>query len=1365
MTASGRPGRPVVLNVDMTEHVFARSGDDQLLHVRFDELHSLGFKLGGQLAGDPTAVLVQGLPHVFARCVGGRLLHWLQEPGRTELTGPVDHGWWAAYDPVAVTNVNDEIAIFARSANDELVRWGLSAQGEPSQATSLGGSVVSTPAVLGTLGTDVFTRAADGSIDWNGRYGWKRIGGGTAAGPVAVSWSPDRLDVLALGAESTGPRLLHWGYTFGKGWFGPDVSDLGSTERLACAAATEKDHARLFARDGNGHLQSWHWDGGFIPDSTGWFGPELVSDRVLASPPGARPGTSTVLAWVGDGTTLFRFTKEPSGWLAAEMEIEWATPSPDSALEVPVEVDLLFSRPVDLLRLGVSWSGFDVADGDPPTLVPAGGGPPTLRLVLPPQHVADEALPDGREFTPESTLAAVKAGPSRLVFDVASEPIPLTTAGVLAAARKAPLRGRDEATGELETFLELPWQLFVAPNGARVMHPLDAAAATDLVALWRTNLRSDSGELAILRAGGEDDGITPALSGPLRQALAAQSAPARFERLELSSLGGTLRASGDWDGLKWQHDATLGRDNRVRVDMSGLLYPYGFPAVFTTITERRLTDDLPVGVLRQRAFITVLGPMPAPADDEHARAFPFDEVTITTPVFENVTADWQMGSRPGYPPVQPLSELESAREELGQLPRVVDGWSGPPPLDEVEARLIGGGQPELARRRFELIEKVQWLEQHAEALQEIETAAMPLFFCPRVGGAWVEFPVTGRLGDQTVSFATPMLFAVDEQLPETPLRPAYDTLTDDNVQARLAEEWAKIRSGASAESPPPPGDTVLRDREYAGAVMLSGRSLDLFRLDEGGELPVHRIYVSAEPLGRGFRPQLGPATAVPGGVTQPAWGIDVELPSLRQLLPGRPEAHRALTAFSRDYLESGASADVVQDLVGPAEGIVGEDGGLVDAAGVPIEEVRGIVVDFTRSSERSGGLVAPKVAADGLSRTAGPVNVDGLESLDPAKLFDTAATLLGFPLAELLGPLTREQIPAIATVLSGPQPVAMLAWPPYPPGTPPDQRPRQELTASAPFGPVDGRPKPTLALEVRTAGADVRTECTVRDFSLSFPADDPLLRLTFREVRYVQEAGKPPALAIEGLDASFLGDLDLLATLQDKIGLAGASPTVRAEGSAVVASYSLAVPDAAAGAFVMRNLRFDASITVPFQGDPVVVALGFASRAMPFSLSVMMFGGGGYVDVELDHAGLRRLEIVLEFGASVGVDFVIAQGEAHVLGGIRYELLPSGAAQVVGFLRVGGSLEVLGLVSVSVELVLSLGYETTGNRLVGRATLVIELDLTLFSDSVELDSGEWVISGGDPAERIQDQLPKPPGDPYLDLFREHRDAFRAVPDA
>ena len=63
---------------------------------------------------------------------------------------------------------------------------------------------------------------------------------------------------------------------------------------------------------------------------------------------------------------------------------------------------------------------------------------------------------------------------------------------------------------------------------------------------------------------------------------------------------------------------------------------------------------------------------------------------------------------------------------------------------------------------------------------------------------------------------------------------------------------------------------------------------------------------------------------------------------------------------------------------------------------------------------------------------------------------------------------------------------------------------------------------------------------------------------------------------------------------------------------------------------------------------------------------------------------------------------------------------PGDGVSLTGFVRIGGSVDLLGLVSVTIELVVSLRYERARNALVGIASVVVEIDLTLYSDSIEL---------------------------------------------
>jgi hypothetical protein len=279
-------------------------------------------------------------------------------------------------------------------------------------------------------------------------------------------------------------------------------------------------------------------------------------------------------------------------------------------------------------------------------------------------------------------------------------------------------------------------------------------------------------------------------------------------------------------------------------------------------------------------------------------------------------------------------------------------------------------------------------------------------------------------------------------------------------------------------------------------------------------------------------------------------------------------------------------------------------------------------------------------------------------------------------------------------------------------------------------GAFQAKPTSTLDLTITTEPASAHTDCTVTDFALQLPpGPKAVLELSFAKMAFSQQAGKAPSLTVDGVDARFINDLALVENLKEAVNLGDAGKFIDVGPNGIVVHYSVPAPPITSGVFVMRNITFTARIVVPFDGGPVAISLTFAARANPFELAVMMFGGTGYMELELNRSGIQRFEAALEFGAFVAIDFVVASGEVHALGGVRF-VLERGEVTITGYLRIGGSVDVLGLISVSIELCLALAYRSADKALVGRATLVIEIDLTLWSDSVELDSGEWKFAGG-----------------------------------
>lgn len=579
----------------------------------------------------------------------------------------------------------------------------------------------------------------------------------------------------------------------------------------------------------------------------------------------------------------------------------------------------------------------------------------------------------------------------------------------------------------------------------------------------------------------------------------------------------------------------------------------------------------------------------------------------------------------------------------------------------------------------------------------------------------VLFPVTCTSGTTTVTFAIPMLFVSD-------LGPEIPTLTSPQVAAKLAEDY--------------------RDNEVAIAptnIDLAGAATEVRAFKIAGAT------AGLDLAGDGYRPQLNE--------------LEIGLPAMRGLLGEDP---RRRAKFTQGYLDNGTE-EVILQLVSEVE------------------------INFTQSADRSGGLVAPRFTVDGISRTRGPITrgampAAGSQNFDVTKLFPSDdATMLGIPLRRLLSPPTLltepPQITYTPGLTRGSAPEVTLGW---------HQIPLK--TTVGPFTPDPARTK--LDLTVTRSPNAAQTTCVVNNFALELPPSpqQTVLKLVFRSLTFTQTGGQSPQLDVDFDHAEFVGDLRLLEDLRRVISdaIGATRPPVRTTASnqpakllevtpaGLAVRYSLAIPSIGVGPFAISNMAFTAGIDVPFKPRPVIddtpplsvlVLLGFASRANPFQLSVMMFGGGGYLEIELSRNGLERFEAALEFGAFIAMNFVIAYGEVHALGGVRFVLDKQGKSlAITGYLRIGGVVEVLGLISVSIELNLSLTYRSEPNALVGRATLVIEIDLTLWSDSVEIDSGEWVIAGGGPRALFRVD-PSAREDALLAVWKEYRAAFAPRPTA
>jgi hypothetical protein len=386
-------------------------------------------------------------------------------------------------------------------------------------------------------------------------------------------------------------------------------------------------------------------------------------------------------------------------------------------------------------------------------------------------------------------------------------------------------------------------------------------------------------------------------------------------------------------------------------------------------------------------------------------------------------------------------------------------------------------------------------------------------------------------------------------------------------------------------------------------------------------------------------------------------------------------------------------------------------------------EAWGLPVPFDR--ERGGGIALPDLRVVGLSRLIGPLSdcendlrrVFGdptsgkLPSFDPAKFFDDMVLFGAVSLKDLIGtvPLLTnlDRVPGLTITPLEPPPSVRIAfaW----------QTPLKDGRGL--FEPKkDSNLTLKVALEQRPAASHTRAEVSLTSFTLKFLG---LVNIDFDEVTVVSDSTEGfrvvPKLGPVNLDGPLAFFQSLASGLK---GLGGLVPHLAISGSAVNAGFELSLPSIP-GPLTIANIAVSTSVTLSLQGDPLRVRVAFASRKQPFTVAVALLGGRGFIAIELEAKGrlVSRVEIMLEFGGIFRFDVFVARGEIHAVGGI-YADFSGAAATLAAYLRIGGHVEVLGLLSISLEAVLSLSYIKPAEgqpRLSGSVGVTVDIEFFFFS--------------------------------------------------
>lgn len=960
--------------------------------------------------------------------------------------------------------------------------------------------------------------------------------------------------------------------------------------------------------------------------------------------------------------------------------------------------------------------------------------------------------------------------------------------------RWRPRRVRPRAPRADETAIEAPYRLIISPSAqggfTHATTPQGAPGDAGRVELWHSRLgvrrvvddvvtideRADP-QRAIRAIWARDkDGEEPvnhdlepfrmSLDGLDRVILVRQSAdplvappePVDAERLYLSSLGAYLDLHGRWDIqpyaeaelksiISWDHEAPMGRDQFVRVVYPGYFFCTGHRCALVKVTERKIKETTdPQARLYQRKFLVVSEPVKTYDD----RRMPFRQIRLR-PL---VTPDIKDPLKPGTPHVVDLDNLfwpvveGSAKFQFtldcidhdGKRVRL------PAPLLFVAAHLGGSQASRDAIRTAYTSAPDRAIAADGQSIAFAKSG--------KPGDAAMEtvrLRFTGEPGRPGTLTSTPALEDADLVIPAMRhLAPASPTTT-----VRYAQPYLDL--GFTGKNADPQVFLELT----AAAQISFGSGTD----KAGGfiqpDLPVRGLsrvlgavgeiddLVNKPPAER-FNPTKFLAGALPklfglfslvdilevlGLDGAPAF-VTEQLDRVAGLLADLAALHAAVQR-STDRLAEDAAAAATTALRDQAEAARARLAAVLGPLQTRVDELVDKVEDLLALDTPSSPADVAAAVSAALTALAGLVDDLGAtirEQPLPPPVKAELERLVGALDPVLDAAEIAQTIETITSFVNGIDPEGMSVRARF------DWRPALTNFPNVPDNDalfVVRRDGLLLSVEARASGSDgvgVDVLAELREFSLNLFPTAPLMRLGFDRIAFRASSGRKPEVDVVFRGIEFVGVLSFIETLKELIPFDGFAdpPYLEVSPEGVTAGFDVALPGVAVGVFSLENISLGADARVPFLGEAVTVGFYFCTREKPFRLTVMCIGGGGFVGIRLSPKGLVLLEMSLEAGACLSINLGVASGSVSIMVGV-YLRLEAEAGSLTGYFRIRGEVDVLGLISASITLELSLTYQFATGKMVGRASITIEVEVFFFSFSVSVSCERRLAgSNGDP---------------------------------
>jgi Sec-independent protein translocase protein TatA len=945
------------------------------------------------------------------------------------------------------------------------------------------------------------------------------------------------------------------------------------------------------------------------------------------------------------------------------------------------------------------------------------------------------------------------------------------------AARKVQLN--IAPPGELETAIEAPTRLIISPNQLNdfthirqpntdkiiqypypkgdpnsfaVSDPLNTNSG-NIVELWHTRMgvklkngfinENEYNSLKTIRALWSSDYGSPGIEQPFRASLDSRDRyllvretsdygikgytpkPVQAKKLMLSTLGSWLDFDGNFDFpdregkglelLKWQHRSTMGRDHFVKVVLAGFLYPFGHKASLVKITERKVDSGTKVAVNRKRYFVVVMEKekLYAPRDSKNDFIpFPFQAVEVLTDATPNLD---HTNSIENLSTEAPKTKYDESQQ---QIP-VYNFWmevGGKPFLFDLLATDKEGQTTFLRLPMIFISESGAF---NANAVNKINTKynnAIDRITSTTHGQvvAYAESLVEGDTNFITQSIRFGCNAANQGKNNTIKFHPVMQLAS---VMVKAVEELTGDKS---------PVDIKLHDdQNEAGlfAELITGKMLD-----------------------------FNGSADKSGGMMNPNAGISA-LSRLQGPVGGKVNDMAKLDFNPTEFFNDNASLGGVAKLFGV----------------IPIFEllfgninIKNESADLTNTlNGLKGNLenVKGQIEAkkEELENAAAEAKAAIQQQIDQLK-----NQLDGFR-NQLENTLNNAvpKIPGLKMYKTDRAMVVEYKWLP--------ELEKEKSFFSFLTIRMNGDPANSMHVTtkmVRPFDLAQQTEMSIGSGISNFSIEiSELLKVNFDFIQFETGTGKKTKVNV-GLDQNeaivFLGPLAFVNKLQDIIpgdGF-GEGPYINLQPTGVTAGFELGIPNVEVGLLSIANITLGAYVRLPFTGAPMTLGFNFCRRDNPFLLTISCFGGGGFFLMETSVKGFVMMEAAFEFGAAISFDVGVASGGVSIMGGFYFKMEmvdEMTLIQLTGYIRINGSLSILGIITLSLEFYLALTYimkaaaDSKAGKLFGEATIKVKIEILFFSKSVSV-TARRTLKGADADPTFAQMIEEPDWMEYCEAF-------------